>query len=115
MADRKPKVEMLTGAASAALARAAQATKVLGAKFSAASPEAKSATAGGATLGGLGLLTGPHVGIAALGTAVSGAVLLPAAGVAVGALAGYSALKFVKDRKAARADPPVTASPADEN
>lgn len=115
MADHKPKVQMLTGAASAMLAQTVRATKALGVRANAASPEAKSATVGGAALGGVGLLTGSHVGIAALGTAVSGALLLPAAGVAVGALAGYSAFKFVKDRKAARIDPPVTASPADEN
>lgn len=101
--DREDRVAAFAHAAGKMVG---QTAKALGGKLSNASPEVKSATAGGVALGGAGLATGAHVGIAALGTAVSGAVILPVAGAVVGALAGYTAFKMAKDRK--------TKKPADQ-
>jgi hypothetical protein len=74
----------------------------LGRRLASTSPEAKSAGAGAAVAGGLGMSVGPHIGIAALGTAVSGAVVLPVAGVVVGAVAGYATYVALRDRRRRR-------------
>ena len=68
-----------------------------------ASGEAKATTAGAVAGGVVASTAGAHIGIAALGTAVSGAALLPVvATVAVGSIAGYAAYKVFKDLKARR-------------
>ena len=73
-----------------------------------ASGEAKATTAGAAAGGVVASTAGTHIGIAAFGTAVSGAALLPvAATVGVGAIAGYAVYKLAKDIKAKRSEPVV--------
>jgi hypothetical protein len=76
--------------------------KGLGRRLASASPEAKSAGAGAVVAGGFGMSFGPHIGIAALGTAVSGAVVLPVAGAMVGAVAGYAVYVAIRDRRRRR-------------
>ena len=68
-----------------------------------ASGEAKATTAGAAAGGIVASTAGAKIGIAAFGTAVSGAALLPVVATAgVGAIAGYAAYKVFKDLKARR-------------
>jgi hypothetical protein len=68
-----------------------------------ASGEAKATTAGAAAGGVVASAVGAKIGIAAFGTAVSGAAFLPVVvTVGVGAIAGYAACKAYKDLKARR-------------
>lgn len=100
MTDNKQKLAMLAQVAGAAAGHSARMARALGGKLKTASTETKAATAGGATLCGVGAVAGSHIGIAALGTAVSGLVVLAPAGVIVGALVGYSGVKLMKDWRA---------------
>ena len=71
-----------------------------------ASGETKATTAGAAAGGIAATTVGSHVGIAAFGTAVSGAALLPVVvTVGVGAIAGFAAFKLYQDVKTKRAPP----------
>lgn len=86
---------------------------VIKSKAKTASPETKSTAIGGLAGGAAATTAGAHVGIAAFGTAVSGAALLPVAVcVGVGAVAGYAGYKLIKDIKARRTEstPPKDAS-----
>ena len=76
-------------------------------KTQAASGETK-ATAAGATAGAATVaVIGPHIGIAALGTAVAGTALLPATlTIGLGAVLGFAAYKVHKDLKAKRSKQP---------
>ena len=71
-----------------------------------ASGETKATTAGAAAGGIAATTVGSHMGIAAFGTAVSGAALLPVVvTVAVGGIAGFAAFKLYQDVKGKRAQP----------
>ena len=86
-----------------AAARAWSATK---AKTQGASGETKATTAGAAAGGIAATTVGSHMGIAAFGTAVSGAALLPVViTVGVGAVAGFAAFKLYQDVRAKRTPP----------
>ena len=89
---------------TAATGRAWSAAK---AKARAASGEAKATTAGAAAGGVVATTAGAKIGIAAFGTAVSGAALLPVVVmVGVGAVVGYAAYKGYTDVKARRSQRP---------
>ena len=62
-----------------------------------AKPEVVGAALGSSVFTGIGAMVGPKVGIAALGTAFSGAVAVPVALCVVGAVFGYAAIKLAKD------------------
>ena len=65
------------------------------------SPEAKAAGAG-AVASGTGIAAtglGAHIGIAALGGAVSGVVVLPALAAAIGGIGGYALYKRHKEKR----------------
>ena len=77
---------------------ASHAWSLARAKTKGASGEAKATTVGAVGGGVVASTAGAHIGIAAFGTAVSGAALLPVvATVGVGAIAGYAAYKVYKD------------------
>lgn len=91
---------------------AGRAWKVARARTQATSGETKATTAGAAAGGVVASTAGAHVGIAAFGTAVSGAALLPmVATVGVGAVAGYAAYKLYKDFDAKRSKSQLPTAP----
>jgi hypothetical protein len=92
---------------------AGSAWNSLTSKAKAASDETKSTAIGGLAGGAAATAAGTHVGIAAFGTAVSGAALLPVAVcVGVGAVAGYAGYKLYKDVKGRRtSDTDIQPSP----
>jgi threonine/homoserine/homoserine lactone efflux protein len=96
---------------------AAKAAGSVGRAFMRSSSETKGAAAGSAALGGVGLAFGTHMGIAAAGTAISGAVVVPAvlavAGVGAGFMAVKAAKRLVRAKDAAEPESPPTAVPTD--
>jgi hypothetical protein len=93
----------MRGTVSTSAEKAWSAAKL---KVHSASGEAKSTAVGGLAGGAAATTAGAHVGIAAFGTAVSGAALLPVVVcVGVGAVAGFAAFKLFKDVKGRASQP----------
>ena len=65
------------------------------------SPEAKAAGGGAVALGSGVAATGvgTHIGVAAIGSAVSGGLIIPLAAAAFGAISGYALYKRHKEKR----------------